>query len=113
MDKKLEAPLIDRNELALRASNGRRGPRPAVYHRHLTENPVRSDHLQDFAAEANLHFARVDDIHDRSRLTLLEDNCFRRKDFNRLISEHLELSHNHAPLFSAEIRKVGSPQQYC
>ena len=112
LDKKLKAPLIDRNQLASGAGNGRRGSRLTVHHGHFTENSVRSDNLQKLTAEMNLHFALSDDIHYRPRVALLKDYRIRKKGFNGLISEHCRTWTWHDPLFQAEVSKLVSPRQY-
>jgi hypothetical protein len=94
LDKKFKALLIDQNQLARRAGNGRRGSRLTVHHGHFTENSVWSDNLQELVADPNLHFALIDNIHRRPRVALLKDDGIRRKAFNGLISEHLEFGHN-------------------
>jgi hypothetical protein len=112
LDKKLKAPLIDRNQPASGAGNGRRGPRLTVDHGHFTENSVRSDNLQELTADMNLHFALNDNIHYRPRVASLKNDRIRKKAFNRLISEHCELGHDMTPLFQAEVSNLNSPQQY-
>ena len=109
LDKKLKAPLIDRNQLASGAGNGRRGSRLTVHHGHFTENSVRSDNLQELTANVNLHFALSDDIHYRPRVALLKDYRIRKKGFNGLISEHCERGHDTTPLVQAEVSKVQPP----
>jgi hypothetical protein len=110
LDKKLKAPLIDRNQLASGAGNGRRGSRLTVHHGHFTENSVRSDNLQELTAKVNLHFALGDGIHYRPRVALLKDYRTRKKGFNGLISEHCERGHNTTPLFQAEVSKLQAPR---